>query len=215
MISMTSKYMKISMIALLTFAMSSAGTTLGQSSGVQPIPPAYAGQDAFLGEIMWVAFTFAPRSFANCDGQLMPIAQNTALFSLLGTTYGGDGRTTFALPDMRGRSPVDDGRGPGLSSIIQGQRGGVERVTLTLNQIPSHTHQLMGADNVSSQQDLDDNVLGERRGQRIFAEDTASLVSMSTQAIQNAGGGQSHENRDPYLAIKCTIALQGLFPSRN
>lgn len=155
-------------------------------------------------------FNFAPRSWAFCDGQLLPISQNTALFSLLGTTYGGDGRTTFALPDLRGRVPLHEGTGPGLSSYLLGQKGGLENVTLTTAQIPAHTH--------SPQCSSDDPNSGSPANGFPAAVGTpiySTTQNASMGATGSAGGSQSHENRPPYLALNFCIALQGIFPSRN
>jgi microcystin-dependent protein len=179
----------------------------------------------YLGQIMPVGFTFAPRGWANCDGQLLSIAQNTALFSLLGTTYGGDGRTTFGLPDLRGRVALHTGTGPGLSPYSLGQKGGVERVTLNETQIPSHTHNVtvdakMRANTGSAGED---NPTGRSLGtaREDIYNDTAPAVDMAdgtvtaTATAGDTGGGQAHENRQPYLVIRWCIALQGTFPSRS
>ena len=175
------------------------------------LSPASQAQEAYLGDIKWVGFNFAPRGWASCDGQLLPINQNQALFSLLGNTYGGDGRTTFALPDMRSRSPLHVGTGPGLNNYNQGQMGGVETVTLSAAQMPSHTHTAMGSSASGTLNSPANNVLGGiRRGY-----DSSANAAMDVTAIASAGGSQSHENRSPYLAVQCIIALQGIFPSRN
>ncbi len=157
-------------------------------------------QDPFVGEIRMFGFSFCPRGWTEADGQLLAITSNTALFSLYGTTYGGDGRTTFGLPDLRGRVPMHVGNGPGLSSYTQGQKGGVEGVTLTTAQIPAHNHTYVmltsGMGNVDG--------IPQRTGggeQNIATSDT--------------GGGQSHENRQPYLVMRYCVALTGVFPSRN
>ncbi len=183
------------------------------------------GQEGFLGEIRMFAGNFAPRSWALCQGQLLPISQNSALFSILGTTYGGDGRTTFALPDLRGRAPVSQGRGPGLSDYRLGQRGGVENVTLNALQIPSHTHVLSGGvkvgvnTNTATGTDGGGATLGSA-GANIYngspPEDGEDLNGVSNNfQIQNTGGNQSHENRMPWLAVNYIIAIQGTYPSRS
>ncbi len=156
---------------------------------------------------------FAPRSWAFCDGQLLPIAGNSALFSLLGTVYGGDGRTTFALPDMRGRLPMNFGTGPGLSPRQIGQRGGTEKVTLIANQMPAHKHAQQG----STDQALTRDPAGKVTADAEFTmySDSAPNTAMSTEAIGDAGGDQPHTNLMPFLVVNFIIALQGVFPSRN
>ena len=167
--------------------------------------------EPFLGQIMLVPYNFAPRGWAFCTGQILPIAQNTALFSLLGTTYGGNGQTTFALPDLRGRVPISSGQGPGLSSYDLGEVGGEESVTLLVNELPAHNH-LVGASDVEVAQGSvpKDQVLalGNYYGP---TPDTVMAVNM----IQPTGGSQPHENRQPYLTLNYCIALEGIFPSRN
>ena len=179
----------------------------------RPAGGARGGIEApFLGTIVPFGFNFAPRGWAMCDGQLLPIGNNSALFSLLGTLYGGDGRTTFALPDLRGRMPVHQGNGPGLSDYSVGQRGGAEQVTLTQMQMPSHTH--------SAQAPV--AVVPRSGFSGIGNEGDASLIASYTPAtsgvdemVMNAGGSQSHENRPPYLTVNFCIATVGLFPSRS
>lgn len=168
--------------------------------------------DPFIGEIRMFAGNFAPRGFALCDGQLLPIAQNTALFSLLGTTYGGDGRTTFALPDLRGRIPMHPGQGPGLSQHRLGEKGGQESVTLSETQLPSHTHTAHATEEASNK-NKPGNALWARK--KIYDTEPTSTVAMNPGAIGSTGGGQDHENKQPYLCINFIIALQGVFPSRN
>lgn len=171
--------------------------------------------DPLLGEVKLFAGNFPPRGWAFCDGQLLPISQNSALFSILGTIYGGDGRSTFALPDLRGRAPIGPRQGPGLTPYREGQKGGQEYVTLTTNQIPSHSHSLRATTTVGTSNDPTSKVLGNTD---LFDNEYASVspnTSMSSSAIGNTGGGQSHENRQPFLAINYIIALQGVFPSRS
>ncbi|MGB1216681.1 MAG: phage tail protein, partial [Saprospiraceae bacterium] len=164
----------------------------------------------------YVGFNFAPRDWANCDGQLLAISSNTALFSLLGTMYGGDGRTTFALPDLRGRVPLHVGNGAGLSGYSQGQRGGFESVTLNVNQLPSHNHSLfvstdLGDTNVPAT----GKVLADAgEFDKDFGNST-NLTALDSSSIGNTGANQSIENRPPYLVLRAVIALQGVFPSRN
>jgi microcystin-dependent protein len=184
----------------------------------------------FIGQIQMFGFGFAPRGWAFCDGQLLPISSYSALFSLLGTTFGGDGRTTFALPDLRGRSATHVGTGPGLSTITWGQRSGAENVTLTVATMPSHNH-LATASGVAtavkaSSDDADGSspagaLLGTT-GEDVYssgaADSTLNPAAAETQGtvtVQNNGGNQSFSIRNPYLGIYHSIALQGIFPSRN
>ena len=168
--------------------------------------------DPFLGQLMLVPYNFAPRGWAFCNGQIMSIAQNTALFSLLGTTYGGNGQTTFALPDLRGRVAVSAGQGPGLQNYSLGEIAGSENVTLISSQMPAHTH-LVGASTGSAQATPDNAFPGSDTSTQIY--DLAASTTMSPQMIQPAGGSQPHENRSPYLVLNYIIALQGIFPSRD
>ena len=174
--------------------------------------------EPFIAEIRIFAGNFAPRSWAFCDGQLLPVAQNTALFSLIGTTYGGDGRTTTALPNMQGRLPMHPGRGPGLTSRRLGQKGGVEMVTLTEAQMPNHTHTLSGS---TEEAEFDgspnpgNNLTGVVEGGKEPYAPSANLTSLSASALPNTGGSQAHNNLQPFLAMNFIIALQGLYPSRS
>ncbi|MDJ0705572.1 MAG: tail fiber protein [Leptolyngbyaceae cyanobacterium MO_188.B28] len=177
--------------------------------------------EPFLAEIRIWANTFAPRGWSYCDGQILPIAQNTALFSLLGTTFGGDGRTTFGIPDLRGRGPLNiggnSGQGPGLSNHSWGERSGAATVTLTQANLPAHNHLLKAVqepgDNASPNGAYiagDTTVTG-----REYAETTVPNVSLNSSQLENVGGGQAHNNMQPYLALGFCIALIGLFPSRS
>ena len=191
-----------------------------------------------IGEVRLFAGNFAPRSWAFCEGQLLAISSNTALFSILGTTYGGDGRTTFALPDLRGRVPLGPGNGPGLTSYREGQKGGAETVTLNVTQMPSHNHAttnqnlsitLVGNSANGSTADpggkyLARSVKDEGRGnfEDIFTySETQDNTPISGATISgqvttlNNGGNQSHTNMQPFLAIYYIICLQGIFPSRS
>jgi len=171
-----------------------------------------AGADPFIGEIQWFAGNFAPRGWAFCDGQLLPINQNQALFSILGTTYGGDGRTTFALPDLRSRAPLHRGQGPGLSNRNLGSKGGTETVTLSVAQMPAHTHTAKAKNATGTENVPNDRSLANiRRG---YSTDAAD-VAMDESTVGSAGGGQPVNNMQPYLGLNCIIALQGLYPSRN
>jgi microcystin-dependent protein len=169
--------------------------------------------EPFLAEICIVGFNFAPRGWATCDGQLLPINQNQSLFSLLGTVYGGDGRTTFALPDLRGRTPIHVDAAHG-----QGQKAGEETHMLSENEMPSHTHALQASDASATQPGPTDSLLARPSlsiGAVYSTPAQAQDVSLSALAIADKGGGQGHNNMQPYLALNFLIALQGLFPSRN
>ncbi len=178
--------------------------------------------EPFIGEIKMVGFNFAPRGWAFCDGQLLPISQNEALFSLLGTIYGGDGRTTFALPDLRGRVPIHPGNGPGLSSYRPGQKGGVETVMLNAAQMPAHNHAAAGTakavngsgDNTSPSGN-NWAALARENAYSDAAADGTMAADNVTVTVANTGGSQAHENRQPYLSITFCIALVGIYPSRN
>lgn len=170
--------------------------------------------DPFVAEIRMVGFNFAPRGWAFCDGTLLPISQNTALFSLLGTTYGGDGRTNFALPDLRGRAPMHPGQGPGLSPCQLGQQSGDESVTLTLAQMPSHTH---GAGGAGQGVHISTASVGTPSAAVAPAQVTSNAYGPATSLVpmnDQAGGGLPHDNRQPYLCTPFIIALQGIFPPR-
>lgn len=169
--------------------------------------------EPFIGEIAIFGFSFVPRGWAACDGQLLPISQFTALFSLIGTTYGGDGRVNFALPDLRGRIPMHFGAGPGLSPYAFGDRNGAEAVTLTTAQLPSHSHALHAATTEDDATDPTGRVLAvPNRG--IYTSAPAD-ATMSSTAIGTAGGGQPVDIRQPYLTLNICIALEGIFPSRS
>jgi microcystin-dependent protein len=169
--------------------------------------------DPFVAEIRIFAFNFAPKGWAQCLGQLLPISQNTALFSLLGTTYGGDGKSTFALPDLQGSAALHPGQGPGLSLYDLGQQGGSETVTLLTSEMPLHNHNLMaqnfvGSDNVPTSNDLS-------RGSSVNAYAApGALAQMNFQALTPTGGSLPHNNMMPYLTLMFCIAMQGVFPPR-
>jgi len=167
--------------------------------------------EPFLGQIQPFPYNFAPRGWAFCSGQILPIAQNTALFSLLGTTYGGNGQTTFALPDLRGRVPLHFGQGPGLSPYDLGQVSGTETVTLLSTQMPAHNHTM----NASTGEAADTIATGQvLASSAIYAPGSPNTV-MSAQSVGQAGGNQPHPNLQPYLVLNWCIALEGIFPSRN
>jgi microcystin-dependent protein len=170
----------------------------------------------YLGEIKMFAGNFAPRGYAKCDGQLMSIAQNTALFSILGTTFGGNGQTTFGLPDFRGRVPIHQGQGPGLSSYAMGQMGGVESVILTQTQLPQHTHNVQVNSALGTAVAPGNTTVLAASTARDKVYSTASPnTTLAPQALGMAGGSQPHENMQPYQTVLFIIALQGIFPSRN
>ncbi len=172
--------------------------------------------EPFIGQIQAVGFNFAPRGWALCDGQLLAISQNQALFSLLGTTYGGDGRTTFALPDLRGRSIVHPGAGPGLSTISQGQRGGSETTTLSPGNIPPLPVNVnlgggVGNESIGTDKYLAFNALGES----IYTTSVPNGAELNAGTATSGGAQQAFNNRPPYLGVNICIALTGIFPSRN
>ena len=201
--------------------------------------------EPFIGQIMLVPYNFAPRGWAFCNGQLLPIAQNTALFSLLGTTYGGNGQTTFALPDLRGRVPISSGQGPGLGNYDLGQVGGSESVTLTTSQMPAHTHQLPAhthqaqahthqvtalTDSASTGIPTNNLPASASRGTNYYAPPSANTTTMAPTMIQSggaldtasaqpviqaAGSSQPFDNSMPFLTLNYCIALEGIFPSRS
>ena len=170
--------------------------------------------EPFLAEVRIVGFNFAPRGWAFCDGQILPINQNQSLYSLLGTTYGGDGRTSFALPDLRGRTPVHVGGG-----FSQGQKSGEETHTLAANEMPQHKHTLSATTATAAT-----GAAGSQPSGKLWATSpipiyhdysSANAANMASSTVANAGGGQAHDNMQPYIALNFCIALQGLFPSRN
>lgn len=170
--------------------------------------------EPYVGEIRMFAGNFAPRGWAFCDGQLLAVSQNDALFSLLGTIYGGDGRTTFGLPDLRGRLPIHAGTGPGLSPRREGAKGGEEEVTVTVNQMPSHTHEFQATQSAAN----DTRPVG-RTAAQVAAADVWSTrsqdVNMASESISQIGGSQSHTNLMPFLCVNFIIALFGIYPSRQ
>jgi microcystin-dependent protein len=177
--------------------------------------------DPFVGEIRAVGFNFAPRGWALCDGSLLPIRQNTALFSILGTQFGGDGQSTFGLPDLRGRAIVNPGQGPGLSAYAIGAKAGVESVTLSIAQTPAHIHGFGGQLNInptppSNAASPTGNYIGiPSQAQYSDTPGTATMAANSvTGTVGAVGSGQAHENRQPYLPMYYVIALQGEFPQR-
>ena len=170
--------------------------------------------DPFVAEIRIFPFNFAPRGWAWCDGQLLPLSQNTALFSLLGTTYGGNGKSNFALPDLQGRAPMHPGQGPGLSLHDLGETGGSETVSLLESEIPSHQHTIVASNSDATDQGPSGSRLAGGVGISAYAA-PAALVQLSDQALAPAGGDQPHNNMQPYLTFYFCIALQGVFPPRT
>lgn len=169
--------------------------------------------DPFVAEIRIFPFNFAPKGWAFCNGQLLPISQNTALFSLLGTTYGGDGKSTFALPDMQGNAPMHPGQGPGLSLHDLGEIGGSDSVTLLDSEMPSHSHTLRG----STDDDDSTTPVQHAYGQLsiVYAPGASPVTQMAFQALTPAGGSLPHNNMQPFLTLNFNIALQGVFPPRT
>ena len=160
----------------------------------------------FVGEIRMFAGNFAPAGWMFCQGQLLPISENETLFVLIGTTYGGDGESTFALPDLRGRIPIHQGNG-----FILAETGGVEQVTLTVNQIPSHTHPLIATTSVANQSSPTNNLPAQSTAADLYIEDTAT-AALAPSAITPTGGSQPHTNFQPYLCVNYIISLFGIFP---
>lgn len=179
--------------------------------------------EGMIGEVRMFGGNFAPRAWALCDGQLLPINQNTALFSIIGTIYGGDGRTTFALPDIRGRAVLGPGNGPGLSSHREGEKGGTETTTLNVTQLASHNHTFtspasnnppIGGLGAFPSQLVVSPSVGTATAVRYAATANASMHA-DAFVIGNTGGGQAYDNMQPWLAVNYVICLQGVFPSRS
>lgn len=172
--------------------------------------------DPFVAEIRIFPFNFAPRGWAFCDGQLLPLSQNTALFALLGTTYGGNGKSNFALPDLQGRAPMHPGQGPGLSLHDLGETGGSETVALLQSEIPNHNHALR-VDSLDPGEDRTPagEYLARSTGGNLYSDPAGNLVPMSPNALGPAGGSLPHNNMQPFLTLNFNIALQGVFPPRT
>ena len=173
--------------------------------------------DPFVAEIRIFPFNFAPKGWAWCNGQLLPLSQNTALFSLLGTTYGGDGKSNFALPDMQGNAPMHTGQGPGLSLHDLGEMSGSETVTLLQSEIPSHPHTMKASGDAADNNQPGGNMAAKPagRGNNLYVTTTSPLVAMNNSALTPTGGDQPHNNMMPYLTLYFNIALQGVFPPRT
>lgn len=194
----------------------SAVAVLGLAAAIACPLPAAAQSEPFIGQIMCAGYNFTPRGWAPLDGQLLPIAQNQALFSLLGTTYGGDGRTTFGLPDMRGRSLVHVGNGPGLTPRSLGERGGAETHTLTPSQMPAHTHSVAprASTATGSASSPAGGVPASRPRVPLF-EAGSGNTDMAAVTSSPAGGNQPVPQMPPFVTVNCYIALVGVFPSRD
>jgi|SRR5580658_5664185 microcystin-dependent protein len=173
--------------------------------------------DNFVAEIRLFPFNFAPRGWAMCNGQILPISQNTALFSLVGTYYGGNGTSNFALPNLQGSVALDYGNGEGLTAVIIGQTGGSATVTLTTSEIPAHSHGVMCATGAGNAASPSGNSFGSaQRGKPPgYAATSGTSVQMSSSAVANTGSSQPHENMQPYLTLNYCIALTGIFPARS
>jgi microcystin-dependent protein len=170
--------------------------------------------DPFVGELRLVGFNFNPTGWALAAGQLMSISQNTALFSLLGVMYGGDGRSTFGLPNLQGNVALGYGQGPGLQDYIQGELGGVQSVTLTVSTVPSHNHTALGATGTGKTTPVG-NAFGDSSVGSIYSASTSPLTPMTPSAVTNFGTGGPHPNLMPYQVLNWIIALQGVFPTRG
>lgn len=170
--------------------------------------------DPFVAEIRIFPFNFAPRGWAFCNGQLLPLSQNTALFSLLGTTYGGNGKSNFALPDLQGNAPMHSGQGPGLSLHDLGETGGSETVTLLESEIPAHSHSVLASQADGTDQSPVNELFATGIGIGMYAVSGAS-TALGANWIAPVGGDQPHNNMQPYLTLNFCIALQGVFPPRS
>jgi len=174
-----------------------------------------AAQNQYLGEIRFVAFNFAPNGWHACDGTVLQIADYTALFAVVGTAYGGDGNTTFALPNLQGRVPLTMGQGAGLTNRNMGDAGGAEQVTLTVDQMPAHTHTANASIGPGNAATPGSNLLAAVPRNREIYSTAAPSATMNPGAIGSAGNGQPYENMPPFVTVNCIIALTGIFPSRN
>ncbi|MDR3539659.1 MAG: tail fiber protein [Desulfosporosinus sp.] len=210
--------LRMIMVTFLMFGAALALNMVGPMVG--PKPAIAGGADPFLGEIDLVPYTYAPAGWAFCEGQILPINQNSALFALIGTTYGGNGQTTFALPDLRGRVPMGVGQGPNLSNYILGQTGGTESVTLTNNNIPMHTNVINATTSPGttatpgSNENLAQPTTPDRQEIDIYASNPVNTSLAPNSVGSSSGGSQPISIQQPYLGLHYIIALQGIFPSR-
>jgi len=172
------------------------------------------GTSPYIGQILIVPYEFAPVGWAFCDGSILSIAEFPALFDLIGTTYGGDGKSTFALPDLRGRVPIGQGQGPGTSDYVIGQAGGEETVTLTVAQIPAHTHEVQGQGGLGTTNNPSGATWATQSRLNVYSSATPS-VTMGAASIGTAGSSEPHDNHSPYLTINYIISLFGVFPSQS
>lgn len=184
-------------------------------SALASAPQAHAGVDPFIGELMLMGNNFCPRGYASASGQLLAISQNTALFSLLGTNYGGNGTTTFALPNLNGRAPIGVGQGPGLSNYVLGEVGGQESFTLLVTQMPTHTHLVQATNSFADKPGPGDKFLAADNNGVNKYHDGPANKTMNAGMISQAGGNQPVSHRGPFLAMTWCIALQGIFPPRD
>jgi microcystin-dependent protein len=171
--------------------------------------------DPFVAEVRIVGFNFAPKGWAFCNGQLLPISQNTALFSLLGTTYGGDGRSTFGLPNFQGSVGIQEGQGNGLNYYSLGEIGGSSSVTLLQSEIPSHTHNVLTALDPGDTNVMTGNAISRSSGASVYSNAASPVVTMNQMMVGVSGGSQPHNNMQPYLTLNYIIAMQGIFPPRS
>jgi len=169
----------------------------------------------FVAEIRILPYNFAPTGWASCDGQLLPISQNTALFSLLGTYYGGDGKSTFALPDLQGSAPMHQGQGPGLSERFLGEQAGEQFVTLITSEMPVHTHTLGDSTKPATEASPDGQYVARGAGVGMYDTNVQPTTNLDLQALALTGGSLPHNNMQPYLTVQYCIALQGIFPPRS
>lgn len=171
--------------------------------------------EPYIGEIRMFGGSFAPAGWAMCQGQLMPISENDALFTLIGTTYGGDGQETFGIPDLQGRAPMHAGQGPGITqNYVLGEKAGVESVTLTTQQIPIHNHAVVASTNVASATTASDNITASSNQLKIYDQGGTSKL-FANNALTPVGGSQPHENLQPYLCITFILSLFGVFPPQS
>ena len=171
--------------------------------------------EPYIGEIRMFAGNFAPVGWMTCEGQLIPISENDALFNLIGTTYGGDGQNTFGLPDLRGRTPLHQGQGPGLQNYVIGQNAGVEQVTLTTQQLPVHNHAMLASNNPGTQVNAAGNDISSSPSIKFFIEDIPPDASLNAGVLSPVGGSQPHENMQPFLTISYIISLFGIYPQQT